>query len=139
LVKASGGQFLYASTIVRLLDNPRFSPKKVLEMARRRSIPTSDLDELYKAILKRAQEDNPDYQFVKGSLAILIFFAGNVHFPTVQKNFPVIEFLLRLEKGDLNTKLCEMHSVLSIVPGESVGVYHRSFLEFLLDHKRSGE
>ncbi|KIL60004.1 hypothetical protein M378DRAFT_960396 [Amanita muscaria Koide BX008] len=32
-----------------------------------------------------------------------------------------------------------MHSVLRIVPGKSVGVYHRSFLEFLLDHKRSGE
>ncbi|KIL60017.1 hypothetical protein M378DRAFT_14465 [Amanita muscaria Koide BX008] len=104
LVKASGGQFLYASTIVRLLDNPRFSPKRILEMARRSSLPTSDLDELYKAILKWAQEGNPDYQFVKGSLAILVFFAGNVHFPTVQKKFPVVEFLLGLEKGELNTE-----------------------------------
>ncbi|KIL60011.1 hypothetical protein M378DRAFT_960458 [Amanita muscaria Koide BX008] len=139
LVEASCGQFLYASTIVRLLDDLCFSPRNVLEMARRSSLPTPDLNELYKAILKRAQEGSPDYQFVKDSLAILVFFAGNVHFLTVRKNFPVIEFLLGLEKGELNGKLYKMHSVLSIVPGESVGVYHRSFLEFLLDHKRSGE
>ncbi|KAM6493042.1 hypothetical protein JOM56_011176 [Amanita muscaria] len=96
-----------------------------------------------RTILKRAQEGSPDYQlelgFVKDSLAILVFFAGNVHFLTVRKNFTVIEFLLGLEKGELNKKLCKMHSVLSIVPEESVGVYHRSFLEFLLDHKRSGK
>ncbi|KAM6493015.1 hypothetical protein JOM56_011149 [Amanita muscaria] len=143
LVEASCGQFLYASTFVRLLDDPYFSPTDLLKMARRSSLPTPDLDELYKAILKRAQEGSPGYQpelgFVRDSLAILIFFAGNLHFFTVRKSFPIIEFLLGLEKGELNKKLCKMHSVLSIVPGESVGVYHRSFLEFLLDHKRSGE
>ncbi|KIL64299.1 hypothetical protein M378DRAFT_163323 [Amanita muscaria Koide BX008] len=139
LVEASGGQFLYASTIVRLLDDPCFSPKDVLEMARRSCLPTPDLNELYKAILHRAQEGTPDYQSVKDSLAILVFFAGNVHFVTVRKTFPVIEYLLGLEKDGLNPKLCKMHSVLNIVPGESVGVYHRSFLEFLLDHKRSGK
>ncbi|KIL70453.1 hypothetical protein M378DRAFT_156595, partial [Amanita muscaria Koide BX008] len=67
------------------------------------------------------------------SSAILGFFAGNVHF-LVRKSFPVIEILLGLEKGELNKKLCMMHPVLSMVPGESVGVYHQSFLEFLLDH-----
>ncbi|KIL54811.1 hypothetical protein M378DRAFT_28656 [Amanita muscaria Koide BX008] len=145
LVEASCGQFLYASTFVRLLDDPYFSPTDLLKMARRSSLPTPDLDELYKAILKRAQEGSPGYQpelgFVKDSLAILVFFAGDLHFlgPVYESlYFDIIEFLLGLEKGELNNKLCKMHSVLCIVPGKSVGVYHRSFLEFLLDHKRSG-
>ncbi|KIL60007.1 hypothetical protein M378DRAFT_168639 [Amanita muscaria Koide BX008] len=140
LVEASCGQFLYVSTVVRLLDDPHFFPRDLLEMARRGSLPTPDLDKLYKTILKRAQQGSSGYQlelgFVKDSLAILVVFAGNVHFLTVRKS---IELLLGLKKSELNKKLSQMHSVLSIVPGESVGVYHRSFLEFLLDHKRSGE
>ncbi|KAM6490247.1 hypothetical protein JOM56_013461, partial [Amanita muscaria] len=51
LVEASCGQFLYASTVVRLLDEPHLDPRDVLEMARRSSLPTPDLNKLYKAIL----------------------------------------------------------------------------------------
>ncbi|KIL60005.1 hypothetical protein M378DRAFT_960307 [Amanita muscaria Koide BX008] len=103
LVEASCGQFLYASTIVGLLDDPHFPRTDLLKMARRNSLLTPDLDGLYKAILKRAQEGSPGYQlelgFVKVSLAILVVFAGNVNFLPVRKSFPIIEFLLGLEKG----------------------------------------
>ncbi|KIL60549.1 hypothetical protein M378DRAFT_916511 [Amanita muscaria Koide BX008] len=128
LVKASCGQFLYASTIVRLIHESHFDPRDVFEMARRGSLPTPDLNELYRAILKRAQdtirkhaeEGGPDYQtewrIVTDTLALLVFLAGNVHFFTVPKSFPVIEGLLGLEN-----------------------VHHRSFLEFLQSQKRSGE
>ncbi|KAM6489559.1 hypothetical protein JOM56_014978 [Amanita muscaria] len=92
LVEASCGQFLYASTIVRLLDEPHIDPRDVLEMARSGSLPTPDLNKLYKAILKRAedtirnqaQDGGPGYQTewrrVMDSLKMLVFFAGNVHF-----------------------------------------------------------
>ncbi|KAM6497729.1 hypothetical protein JOM56_005677, partial [Amanita muscaria] len=49
LVERSCGQFLYASTIVKLLDDSH--PKDVLEMARNSSLPTPDLNKLYKVIL----------------------------------------------------------------------------------------
>ncbi|KIL60550.1 hypothetical protein M378DRAFT_14103, partial [Amanita muscaria Koide BX008] len=153
LVEASCGQFLYASTLVRLLDEPHFDPRDVFEMARRHgsSLPTPDLNELYKAILKRAQDtirneaqkSGPDHEtglrFLTDSLAILVFLAGNVYFFTVPKSFPVMESLLGLESGQLTKKLGKMHSVLRIVPGESVQVHHRSFLEFLQNRERSGE
>ncbi|KAM6489757.1 hypothetical protein JOM56_014780 [Amanita muscaria] len=153
LVEASCGQFLYASTLVRLLDEPHFDPRDVFEMARRHggSLPTPDLNELYKAILKRAQDtirneaqkSGPDYEtglrFLTDSLTILVFLAGNVHFFTVPKSFLVMESLLGLESGQLTKKLGKMHSVLRIVPGESVQVHHRSFLEFLQNRERSGE
>ncbi|KAM6489762.1 hypothetical protein JOM56_014785 [Amanita muscaria] len=151
LVEASCGQFLYASTIARLLDDAHFDPRDVFELARRGSLPTPDLNKLYKAILKRAedatrkqaQDGGPDYEtewrLVMDSLKMLVFFAGNVHFFTVPKSYPVIEGLLRLETGKLTSKLGKMHSVLSIVPGESVRMHHRSFLEFLQSQTRSGE
>ncbi|KAM6491494.1 hypothetical protein JOM56_013063 [Amanita muscaria] len=54
LVERSCGQFLYASTIVKLLDDS--DPKDVLDMARRSSLPTPDLNILYKVILKRVKD-----------------------------------------------------------------------------------
>ncbi|KAM6489573.1 hypothetical protein JOM56_014992 [Amanita muscaria] len=97
LVEASCGQFLYASTIARLLDEPNIDPRDVLEMARRGSLPTPDLNKLYKAILKRAedpirnqaQDGGPDYETewrrVIDSLKILVFFTGNIHFYGTKK------------------------------------------------------
>ncbi|KAM6493352.1 hypothetical protein JOM56_011486 [Amanita muscaria] len=144
---ASCGHFLYASTIVRLLDDPYTDSRDVLKMARCGSLPTPDLNELYKNILKRAQdtakEGGADYRtewgFVMDSLALLIFLAGNEHFFTVRKSFPFIETLLGLESGKLTLKLSKMHSVLRIVPGESIEVHHRSFLEFLQSKEWAGE
>ncbi|KAM6492777.1 hypothetical protein JOM56_012501, partial [Amanita muscaria] len=49
LVERSCGQFLYASTIIRLLNH--YHPKDVLEMARHSSLPSPDLNKLYRAIL----------------------------------------------------------------------------------------
>ncbi|KIL63299.1 hypothetical protein M378DRAFT_673910 [Amanita muscaria Koide BX008] len=151
LVEASCGQFLYASTISRLLDESHIDPRDILEMAHRGSLPTPDLNKLYKAILKRAEDTmrnqaqggGPDYQtewrHVMDSLKMLVFFAGNVHYSTVSQNFPVIESLLGLERGRLARKLDKMNSVLSIVPGASIRIHHRSFLEFLQSQERSGE
>ncbi|KIL67249.1 hypothetical protein M378DRAFT_298424 [Amanita muscaria Koide BX008] len=150
LVEASRGQFLYAATIVKLLDEDGHHPRDVLEMIRGSSLPSPDLNKLYKAILRRAQdtirnqaiEGGLDYQTewrrMMDSLAILIFFAENVHF-FVPKSFPVIESLLGLKRGKLTRNLRGMHSVLNIVPGESVRVHHRSFLDFLQSQERTGE
>ncbi|KAM6504009.1 hypothetical protein JOM56_000952, partial [Amanita muscaria] len=49
LVERSCGQFLYVSTIVKLLEDSH--PKDVLEMARNSSLPTPDLNKLYNVIL----------------------------------------------------------------------------------------
>ncbi|KAM6495354.1 hypothetical protein JOM56_008060 [Amanita muscaria] len=143
LVGASCGQFLYASIIVRLLNDPHFDPRDVFEMVR---LPTPDLDKLYDVVLKRAHDyirKSCSYQmelrFLKDSLAILVFLAGNVHFFTERKNLPVIETLLGLESGKLTLKSSKLHSVLRIVPGETIQVHHRSFIEFLQNRERSGE
>ncbi|KIL61821.1 hypothetical protein M378DRAFT_25926, partial [Amanita muscaria Koide BX008] len=109
LVERSCGQFLYASIIVRLLDDSH--PKDVLEMARNSSLPTPDLNKLYTVILERAkdairsraQEGGPDcateLRTLMDTLAILIVFAENVHFFNVRENFQAIESLISIEKG----------------------------------------
>ncbi|KIL61824.1 hypothetical protein M378DRAFT_13284, partial [Amanita muscaria Koide BX008] len=146
LVERSCGQFLYASTIVKLLDDSH--PKDVLEMARNSSLPTPDLNKLYKVILERAkdairsraQEGGPEeLRILMDTLAILIVFAENAHFFNVRENFPAIESLIGIEKSRLTKKLSKLHSVLNVVPGISISVHHRSFLEFLQSQKRSGE
>ncbi|KIL67307.1 hypothetical protein M378DRAFT_159716 [Amanita muscaria Koide BX008] len=151
LVEASCGQFLYASTIVRLLEEPHSDPRDILEMAHHSSLQAPGLNGLYKAILKRAhdtlrnqaKEDGPDPQtelrFLMDLLAILKLFAESAQVSTISKSFPVIESLLGLERGRLTMKLRKLHSILRIIPGESIQVHHRSFLEFLQNRQRSGE
>ncbi|KIL67207.1 hypothetical protein M378DRAFT_9465 [Amanita muscaria Koide BX008] len=148
LVKASDGQFLFATIIVRLLEDSQShsDPRDFFEMVRRGYLPTGDLDDMYESVLKRAYDSirnrrrqKMEQQLLKEVLGILVFFAGNVHFFTERKNLPVIETLLGLESGKLALKLNRMHSVLRIVPGETIQVHHRSFLEFLQDRERSGE
>lgn len=56
LAKISCGQFLYASTIVKLLDDPDWCPKDVLNMALSSTAPSPDLDKLYLIILQKAQD-----------------------------------------------------------------------------------
>ncbi|KAM6496237.1 hypothetical protein JOM56_008943 [Amanita muscaria] len=80
LVEASCGQFLYVSTVVRLLDDPHFSPRDVLEMARRSSLPTPDLNELYKAILQRARSSDNHLE-----LSDTGFLCGECPFPRTEK------------------------------------------------------
>ncbi|KIL60547.1 hypothetical protein M378DRAFT_168033 [Amanita muscaria Koide BX008] len=124
LVEASCGQFLYASTISRLLDEPHIDPGDILEMARRGLLPTPDLNKLYKAILKRAEDTIRNQAQDGGS--------------NYETEWQYVMDSLKILTGKLTSKLGKMHSVLSIVPGESVRMHHRSFLEFLQSRERSG-
>ncbi|KIL56745.1 hypothetical protein M378DRAFT_454037 [Amanita muscaria Koide BX008] len=140
LVKISCGHFLYASTIVKLLDDPSWNPKHVLKMACSSSLPTPDLDKLYSTILDNAgeamrREDKngaeTDLVTLRDVFGILVVLWENVQLANIPESFPIIECLLVLEKGKLDLILRKMHSILDIIPGKSIRVYHRSFFEFL--------
>ena len=139
LVKISCGQFLYASTVVRLLKNYSRCPAKVLKTISGCSSPDLQIDKLYEAILNEAtltETEQVDRRNLKDILSLLVVFSENIHFANVSKNIPILEALLAPEKGWLDTSLGKMHSLLRISE-DSVGVYHRSFLEFLQNKSRS--
>ncbi|KAM6495560.1 hypothetical protein JOM56_008266 [Amanita muscaria] len=145
LVEKSCGQFLYASIIVKLLDNSGFSPQEVLKMAQASSLPSPDLDKLYSAILDKAgevmrrEQAETDLVILRDVFAILVVLWENVQLANIPESFPIIECLLVLEKDKLKRILRKMHSIIDIIPGKSIRVYHRSFFEFLQHQRRSGD
>ncbi|KAJ6562496.1 hypothetical protein B0H19DRAFT_1288372 [Mycena capillaripes] len=131
-VEASSGCFLYASTLIRFLDDARFSQR----LAAVESLPpghlNSSLDKLYTQILATIPTSSH-----KSLLALLHILATNSF-----AKLPVfhIEQLLHVKTGRLRRLLRHLRSVLNIPASDDgeISVHHASFLEFLIDPARSG-
>ncbi|ESK81790.1 nwd2 [Moniliophthora roreri MCA 2997] len=137
------GQFIYATTVVKFIDNPYFNPCTQLELVlhpgpqsnpEARS-PFHDLDVLYHQILSC----HPQPSKLKNVFWALIVLCGWQRFKE-QHNTPLrIEAFLLLGKGDVISTLSGMHSILHIGhPYEQIHILHKSFEDFLLDPTQSG-
>ncbi|KAJ7690375.1 hypothetical protein B0H17DRAFT_983173, partial [Mycena rosella] len=133
LVKKSSGYFIYASTIIKFVDDKAFRPTKRLESIENLSSDDSDspfgaLDQLYFQILSAVP-----VSFLSNLCDILCAIA-NFRLPSEQ-----IDLLLGLEAGDARLILRSLQSVLNMGRryNSVVTVHHASFLDFLQDHKRS--
>ena len=137
LAKISCGQFIYASTVLRFIDDGAVHPSNKLEIVLRLrphdSSPYPNLDQLYIEILK--QEN--DRHFLVHLLAFLVMFSEHPLLKSgvgsgdeMPQNVPLITVMLNLQKGVIFTKLRTMQSLIK-VSDTSVTVYHISFLEFL--------
>ncbi|KAG7100038.1 hypothetical protein E1B28_001824 [Marasmius oreades] len=141
LIDKADGQFIYASTVIKFIKAAYTLPTDQLHIiletiSKSPSIPSaqtqtpfSDLDELYLIIL----HVNPDCN--KRLLPILAVII------VVQNTSPAfIELLLGNSPGTVAQTLRAMHSVLNVCGREDdIGIYHKSFTEFLLDQTRSRE
>ncbi|KAJ7436898.1 hypothetical protein B0H11DRAFT_1885693 [Mycena galericulata] len=139
VVDKSSGYFIYASTVVKFIDDRNFRPSERLKVVMGNSEPDFGspfcaLDQLYNQILCDVPT-RPQLLKILGVIVTLGVFS-----------VPHIEQLLELEPGDVRLALHGLHSVLSVPPEDKdndifsngVIVHHASFEDFLNDQTRSG-
>ena len=130
LVLEASGQFIYASTAIKFLDDRDHSPRTqlgtVLGSHRSTYPPYAPLDKLYIQILSRQQNTKS----LKRVFA-LVLALGCVDLSTVCQ-------YLGTDKGNLELKLRGMHPLLNI-SYSGIKFHHFSFVDFLTDKKRAGK
>lgn len=139
LVEKSSGYFIYASTVVKFIDDKHFRPAEQLDLIQNLVPSDSDsespfdtLDQLYTQILSRVPQRN------RAKVCDILCVIANFQLHPAH-----IEQLLGLKPGDAQLILRCLNSVLD-VPSDSnrdwndvIHVHHASFLDFLRDPRRS--
>ncbi|KAF7364214.1 putative nwd2 protein [Mycena sanguinolenta] len=132
LVQKSSGHFIYASTIIKFIDDKNYHPTQRLAVVQcgNSTGPQSAfdlLDQLYVTILNSAPRQS---ELVPILVAIVNFEVSPEE----------IDQLFRLAEGDTRLRLRGLHSLL-IVPSnktDRISSHHASFLDFLDNPGRSG-
>lgn len=134
LVDKSSGYFIYASTVIKFVDDKDFRPTERLQVILGISEPEpgsespfSPLDQLYTQILV-----NVRLALRPRLLQILPVIAEQLNLA-----LPHFEQLLQLKPGDGQLVLCGLHSLVKI-DRNKLTVHHASFLDFLDNPTRSG-
>jgi hypothetical protein len=132
LVEKSSGYFIYASTIIKFIDDKDFRPtERLAAVVHWQNLPTDSdrpfeaLGQLYTQIISCA----PDRSRVIRILTAI------THFPHLAMGD--IELLLGLNPGDVALSLRRLHSIYDIPSNGHVSVYHASIPDFLGDPTRS--
>ncbi|TFK29003.1 hypothetical protein FA15DRAFT_664649 [Coprinopsis marcescibilis] len=146
LVNKSSSQFIYASTVIKFVDNPRRSPMAMLDHVLKVSAaattsiadnPFKELDALYHSIL---HPPDVDIALLKRLLhVVLVIRQGRETFQTYGVNGAFLDGMLGLEKGTTEIAFCDLHSILHVpnqLSSSSVYFYHRSIEDFLLSPLR---
>ncbi|KAF8347572.1 hypothetical protein F5887DRAFT_1281201 [Amanita rubescens] len=131
LVSEASGQFIYASTIIKYVDNQDRNIQKQLEiiLKHRRANPISPytpLDQLYIQILSQQQNVR-----LLRDVFVLVIALGRVDVEFVCRR-------LRVRKEDLEPGLRRMHSILNI-SDVAIEAYHLSLRDFFQDKERAGK
>jgi hypothetical protein len=132
LVKKSSGYFIYASTVIKFIDDKNWRPTDRLKVVQNLAhddscLPFEALDQLYTHILSGV----PAQSRAKlcDILCVIADFGLHLRY---------IEPLLDLRSCDVRLTLRNLHSVLNIgSEDEAITVHHESFLDFLHDRRRS--
>ncbi|KAJ7911748.1 hypothetical protein B0H13DRAFT_1614251 [Mycena leptocephala] len=137
LVQKSSGYFVYASTVIKFIDDKYFRPTDRLAAVQSLTPTVSDapfaaLDQLYLQILLEVP-----VRF-RSKLCDILYCALFSWLRRRLIPIPQIERLLELQPGDVQLMLRGLHSVLDI-PSRSgvISAHHASFLDFLQDQHRS--
>ncbi|KAJ7280852.1 hypothetical protein C8J57DRAFT_1564069 [Mycena rebaudengoi] len=134
LVRKSSGYFIYATTIIRFVDDQNFRPTERLEILKQEShseSPFGALDQLYTQILSTVPTHWPLIPILRA-----LCFCDFSLTPTR------VEQLLELNPGDVHLALRNLHC-LFLVPNiknniSPIGVHHASLQDFLNDATRAG-
>jgi hypothetical protein len=133
LVERSSGYFIYASTVIKFIDDKYFRPTERLEIIMGTAEPDFEspfgvLDQLYTQILVNVP------QTIRPRLLLILTVIG----AKFNLGVPHIEQLLQLKPGDVRLTLRGLHSIVGM-DGDNITVYHASFFDFLDNPTRSGE
>ncbi|KAF7348919.1 putative nwd2 protein [Mycena venus] len=141
LVKNSSGYFIYASTVIKFVDDEYSRPSEQLDIIIQNLVPHDAespfeaLDQLYIQILSAVPARRRPH--LCDILCVVL------HYP-LPINVGDMDDLLGLETGQVSLILRPLHSVLRIpsdndrsMPRPGVGVHHASFRDFLGSQERS--
>lgn len=140
LTQKAGGIFVYASTVLKYIDDEDNSPMVLLEHVLKLSPgtrPFAELDQLYQRILTACPlRYHPTLLHIFGFILL--------RNPTLEKVYDVslIEALLDLSPGDVAIVLRRLHSILTfrtIGSNRTVRFLHASFGDFIFNEERSGQ
>jgi hypothetical protein len=131
LLSKASGQFVYASTVIKFIDDDDSYPKEQLDTILKlrpatSSSPYAQLDQLYMQILS----ERLDVRSLR-DVFVLVIARGK----------PLLKFVcrrLRISEDKLRLKLRRMHSLLQISDW-GITTYHRSLHDFFQDKKRAGK
>lgn len=130
LVQNSGGMFIYASTVIRYVDDYDFHPVDRLNEIINNSTgstPYLELDDLYRRILGAHKDTDL-------LLRVLNMICCNSDWALIGSED--IEELLQLREGTVKNVLRRTSSILDI---NTLSFYHKSFKDFIHDKERSQE
>ncbi|KAJ7268634.1 hypothetical protein C8J57DRAFT_1469225 [Mycena rebaudengoi] len=137
LVSKSSGMFIYATTVIRFIDDEYFHPNDRLESVLRLDPQsTTPLDDLYTQILSSGSHNPMLLRILHAALSPKL----------IQPNPEDIDLLLALSPGTARLCLRGLHSILRIPPPcrgrfrtrQVVDVLHASLHDYFLDSRRSG-
>jgi len=139
LVEKSSGQFIFAATVIRFVDEDRKLPLaqlklildvcKSLDASQHETNPFALLDQLYAHVMRSCHE-------IDRVLSLLgtIFFLDD-HAPT-----PVfLESLVGINFEDIALLFWDLHSIIQVPVSrkDPISFYHASFRDYLVDRHRS--
>lgn len=139
IVKKSGGQFIYASTVIKYVESPNHNPLQRLQYilgistAQSAEDPFVELDALYRALMLSV----PNLSATLEVLGIELVRQSS-QFWTPRTARVSFDFNKHLRLLDADIILAPLASVLSCKDSK-IKFHHLSFAEFLLDHNRSLE
>ncbi|RDB16278.1 hypothetical protein Hypma_003063 [Hypsizygus marmoreus] len=144
LAERSGGYFIYASTLLKFIDEEYFSPidrlDEVLNTSLSGSIAFAELDKLYQKILSTSKNTS----LLVRILGYLFLCNSQDRLHTDLPTTGEIEAVLGLRSGDVQLNLRGLHSLLHIyesppfAAGSYIVPFHNSFRDFLFDSSRAG-
>jgi len=140
IANKSGGYFIYASTVIKFIDEEYFSPPERLDQVLDHSssttpdsMPFAELDQLYSQILSLCP---------KSQIPLLKRILGYVVFPNNPRSIDYLAAFLRLSSGKVKLILRGLRSLVSFEESDSeldaLELIHASFRDFLLDEARAG-
>jgi hypothetical protein len=139
LADKSGGQFVYATTVLKFVDDEDSRPvdqlEKVMNLSRSGIDVGSaagdtflELDLLYRQILSTCRNQS-----------LLLRILGCILVAEEPVSVLDVENLLSLQEGDVGMTLRRIHSLLFIPkrPTECINVYHKSLSDFMFNRDRA--
>ncbi|KAF7328420.1 NACHT domain-containing protein [Mycena venus] len=131
LVTQASGYFIYASTVIKFIDDHNYRPTERLALVL--ELPTESSDDPFYAL------DQLYAQILSGVPAHPLLLQILLAFMTFSLNLDAIDDLFELETGDAYLRLRGLHSLLDIPHSATIKVHHASLQEFLYDPRRSGK
>ncbi|KAF7354128.1 putative nwd2 protein [Mycena venus] len=136
LVKKSSGYFIYASTVIKFVDDEYSRPSTQLNIVLNivphdSESPCQNLDELYIRILSGVP--------VRYHPRLCDILSVIIHYPPgIMVSVEEMDELLGFQSGDVSLILRPLHSVLKLGSKEDeIEVHHASFRDFLASPERS--